>query len=306
MKKIIFKNLSLVLLTVVIVSCSNSGEDLKYNPDVERGWIQFVEETSNSPILSPISVFQGAEGTIDLPVNIQVPTTSEDLVINYEMVSVSGPNPGSIFSNNGRVIAPAGNTSYGGPDNNTGSEYVYLANITLDLGELANAATLSETMVFDVVLSGTSSDIIGVGLNNQFPTSQRIIVNPSLDGFVGTYTVAEQFTGPPNAPNGLGFFFNETYQVELARMSGDASASKFVVTNSAGFDSYFIDGAELTFEGDGSLTFDDGNSEDGFPVVALFRIFEYTSSSYDYDNLVLQADGPLSTFGEYQFVLTRQ
>lgn len=301
MKKIIFRIFSTLFITLLIVSCSDSKDDLKYNPNEERGWVQFLE---SSPAV--IGVFQGAEGTIDLDVNIQVPTTSSDLTINYDMMSVSGADPNTVFSNNGRTVAPAGSTSYAGPDNNTGIVYSYLAKISLDLEDLAGV-TLSEPMVFDVVLTGTSSEIISAGVAGEsFPTSRRIIINPSLDGFVGTYTVAEQFTGPPNAPNGLGFFFNETYQVELARMSGDATASKFVITNSAGFDSYFIDGAELTFGFDGTLSFDDGNSEDGFPVVALFRIFEYTSSSYDYDNLVLQADGPLSTFGDYQFVLTKQ
>jgi len=91
-----------------------------------------------------------------------------------------------------------------------------------------------------------------------------------------------------------------------SRVEDDPTASKFTVTNSAGFDSYFIDGAELTFQPDGTLFFDDGNSPDGFPVVALFQIFEYATSSYDYGMNVLQADGPLGGFGDYQFILTKQ
>jgi len=89
-------------------------------------------------------------------------------------------------------------------------------------------------------------------------------------------------------------------------LPNDPTASKFVITNSAGFNDYFIGGTDLTFLGDGGLFFDDGNDPNGFPVVALFRIFEFENASYDYGTQVLQADGPLSTFGPYQFTLTKQ
>ena len=301
MKKNIIKLYSVLFLVIFFLSCDNSSDDLKYNANEEMGWVQFLEDAP-----TVIGVFQGAEGTIDLDVNVQVPTTTSDLTINYDMVSVSGMDPSDVFSNNGETIAPAGSTSYAGPDNNTGLEYSYLAGINFDLSEL-EGVTLDEPMVFDVVLTRTSNFQITAGLAGEsFPLSTRIIINPSLDGFEGTYTVDEMFTAGPNAPFGLGDFFAESYQVELARMPNDPSASKFIVTNSAGFDSYFIDGAELTFQGDGSLFFEDGNSPDGYPVVALFRIFEYETSSYDYSTLQLQADGPLSTFGDYQFILTKQ
>mgnify|MGYP000958955026 CR=1 FL=1 len=76
-----------------------------------------------------------------------------------------------------------------------------------------------------------------------------------------------------------------------------------VVSTDSG-NKYFIDGVEVTFGLDGSLFFDDGNSTAGYPVVALFRIFEFETSSYDYGTGVLSAQGPLDTFGPYQFTLT--
>lgn len=300
--KVYMKIFTVLLITLSLVSCSDSSDDLKYTPDVERGWVQYLVD---SP--AQIGVFQGATSSLELDVNIQVPTTTSDLTIYYDMVSVSGAEPSTVFSNDGELVVPAGNTSYGGPDNGTGFEYNYLAKLGFDLSEL-EGVVLTEPMVFDVVLKSTSSGQITAGLAGvpDYPVSRRIIINPSLNDFVGTYTVDEMFTGGPNSPFGLGDFFAESYQVELERVEGDATASKFTVTNSAGFDTYFIDGAELTFQIDGSLFFDDGNSTDGYPVVALFRIFEYETSSFDYGTVQLQADGPLDTFGDYQFVLTKQ
>jgi len=37
----------------------------------------------------------------------------------------------------------------------------------------------------------------------------------------------------------------------------------------------------------------------------LFRILELTSSSYDFLNGVIQADGALGEFGPYRFTLTK-
>ena len=296
--KNIIKIFSFFLVITTIVSCTEK-EDVGYNAQEERGWVQFMD---NSP--SMLGAFQGAIGTLDMDVNLQVPTTSSDLTINYSLESVSGLNPNTVFSNNGNFIAPAGRTSYAGPANSTGLEYSYLGNISLDLSELSGV-TLTEPMVFDVVLTGTSSPTITAGLAGEtFKVAQRVVINPSISQFVGSYSVFENFTGGGNAPFGLNNFFGESYQIDLALDATDTTASKAVITNSAGFDWYFIDGVEVTFGLDGSLFFDDGNSTAGYPVVALFRIFEFETSSYDYGTGVLSAQGPLDTFGPYQFTLT--
>lgn len=304
MKNINSAYILFISLFLFTYSCSDSGEDLKFSPTEELGWVEFIE-TESDPQL--VQVFQGSNiSTIDLDVNIQVPTTSTDLIINYDMSSISGPNPNTVFSNNGSIVAPAGSTSYAGPDNNTGIDYTYLANLTFNLDELSNVV-LTEPMVFDVTLVSTSSDIITAGIDGESsPLTKRIEIYPNLENFVGTYSVAEQFTDGVNAPLGLSNFFAESYQIELQRAENDATGSKFVISNSQGFDVYFEDGVELSFGFDGSLSFEGGNSEDGFPLVALFRIFQFETSSYNYDSLVLQANGPLDTFGAYQFVLTKQ
>jgi hypothetical protein len=156
-------------------------------------------------------------------------------------------------------------------------------------------------MVFDVVLTGTSSGDITAGFNDEKKTIQRIQICPSIANWGGTYSVQEQFTDGPNAPFGLSDFFTESYQVEFNVIS----PSQVEITNSTGFDTYFIDGAIMTFGICDGVSFEDGNSEDGYPVVALFRIFEFETSSYDSNSFVVQCDGPLDTFGAYQFVLTK-
>ena len=295
MKKLI-KIFSLLLVIACTISCDDNN-DLGFEPQEEFGWIQFVEGTP-----SVIYAHQVDQELISLGVNIQVPTTSSDLTINYELVSVSGMDPNTAFSNSGSIVSPAGQTSYMGPDNNTGRNYVYLPTIDLDVSEIT--ASLTEPMVFDVVLSGTSSGRIVAGLSGEdFPVTQRIQIW-SKDTFAGTYDVSEQFTAGGNAPNGLSDFFGESYQVEISLVSSDATSSVYTIVNSDGFDSYFIDGTVMTLSSDGSVSFDDGNSTEGFPVVAFFRIFEFDTSSYGENTIT--CSGPLDTFGPYAFVLTQQ
>tara|TARA_Y100000815_G_scaffold275272_1_gene312627 strand:- start:4202 stop:5107 length:906 start_codon:yes stop_codon:yes gene_type:complete len=300
--KNVLKFLGLFIIVLSMSSCEDSSDDLKYQPNVESGWVQFVE---GSP--ATVGAFQGAQTDIEIDVNIQVPTTSKDLSIFYTMTPVSGDNPANYFSNDGTLVIPAGSTSHGGPDNNTGFDYNYLGNLVFHLSEL-DGVTLTEPMIFDVELTGTDSSQITAGLESepQYPVVKRVVINPSLDVFIGTFSVDEQFIAGVNAPLGLSDFFGESYQVELERVEGDVTASQFVITNSDGFDTYFIDGAVLTFGLDGSLSFNDGNTDTGDPVVGLFAIHTIESSSYDYTNSVLTATGPLEGYGDYQFVLTLQ
>ncbi len=126
------------------------------------------------------------------------------------------------------------------------------------------------------------------------------------------------FTAGPNSPSGLSDFFGESYQLELDRVVGDATGSRFVVSTTTGFDFYLVDGVVIVFDVNGTFSFEDGLpvdvdddgvetiEEDGFAFVGGFRNFEYVTSMYDYENVVLQADGPLATFGEYQFIFTKQ
>ena len=272
--KNILKLLSLSLLVGIAFSCdSDSSDDLKYTPETESGWVQFMD---NSP--SSITGFVEEGGMIDMDLNIVVPNTSSDLSINYDLVSVSGDDPNSLFSNSGSVIVPAGQTSYMGPGNNTGIAYTYLGVISLDLADLSGA-TLSGPMVFDVVLTGTSSSEITAGLAGEtFKVSQRIVI-VSAASLAGTYSVSEPSIS-------IGDIFGESYQVELAYDAANPLALS--ATNSVGFDTYFFTDTTMTL-GNGGISASDAAAGPGI-VVALLDYF-----AWDVDDVIFGDDGSGNT-----------
>ncbi len=178
----IFPALSLIVL---VFACSNnSKDDLKYSAQDEIGWIQFPE--SNPDV---ITGSLDAPEVIQIGVNIQVPVTTQDLVITYDLVPVSGGDPNAFFSNSGQIVSPAGETSYSGPDNRTGLDYAFLPTIDIDISEIT---VLTEPLVFDVVLTSTNISGVTVGLAGEtFPTVQRVQICPSVslagDVFLGAY-----------------------------------------------------------------------------------------------------------------------
>lgn len=221
MKKIL--KISCILVLFFILGCSsNTKDDLKYNAQEDIGWVQFL--SSNPNIIT---------GTLDAPevipigVNIQVPVTTQDLVITYDLVPVSGVDPNTVFSNNGQIVSPAGETGYAGPDNGTSSEYVYLPTIDIDIAEID--MVLNEPMVFDVVLTGTSSGSITVGLAGEtFPTVQRVKICPSVslegDVFLGDYILT--------VPSGPSLFdtpiFTDGQVVTLVASGVDGTSRQFM------------------------------------------------------------------------------
>ena len=257
--KNILKLLSLFLVVSIATSCdSNTGDDLKYSAQTERGWVQFMDDSPSS-----ITVFVEEGGVVELDVNVVVPNTSSDLTINYDLVSVSGDDPNAYFTNSGSIVAPAGETSYMGPGNNTGKEYTFLGLITLDVADLSGA-TLSGPMVFDVVLTGTSSSQITAGLEGEtFKVSQRIVV-VAASSLAGTYSVAEPAFS-------LASYWGESYQVEMAYDA--ANPLVLDVTNSAGFDTYFFSGTTMTL-GNGGASFTDAAADVG-AIVGLTDAFVF-------------------------------
>lgn len=201
------KLFSILFVVACFTSC-DEGSDLGFAPSPEMGWIQFVEG-------EPAVIYsnQADQAILRLGVDIQVPTTSSDLTISYNLVPVSGMNPNTAFSNNGAIVVPAGETSYMGPDNSTGINYVYLPTIDFDVSDIAGS--LAEPMIFDVVLSGTSSGNITVGLDGEaFPTTQRIAICPSLDSSTGNLLGDYVLTVPTGAgPFGVVFTDDQVVSV---------------------------------------------------------------------------------------------
>lgn len=216
----IFTALSLMVL--VFACSSNSKDDLKYGAQEEIGWIQFPE--SNPDV---ITGGLDAPEVIQIGVNIQVPVTTQDLVITYDLVPVSGGDPNNFFSNNGQIVSPAGETSYSGPDNRTGFEYGFLPTIDIDISEITT--TLNEPLVFDVVLTSTNIAGVTVGLPGEtFPTVQRVQICPSVslagDVFLGAYILT--------VPSGPSLFatpiFTDGITVTLVASGVDGTSRSFM------------------------------------------------------------------------------
>ena len=142
--KNIIKLFSVICLVMCFTACDDN-DDLGFSPTENVGWIQF-------PGANPASFNYNLSFDVGarIGVDIQVPVVASDLTIGYNLVSVSGLDPNAAFSNTGSLVSPAGQSSYAGPDNNTGIEYTYLAEIEFDFTELP---VLTEPMVFDIVLA---------------------------------------------------------------------------------------------------------------------------------------------------------
>lgn len=303
--KNIFKLLSLFLVVSIAVSCdSTTGDDMGYSAQEERGWVEFVDA-------STVVVYKGESGSIDIDVNIQVPNTSSDLTINYDLVPVSGADPSTVFSNTGSVVAPAGETSYMGPSNITGKEFTFLSLIEIDKEELLDV-TLTQPMIFDVVLTGTSSSQITAGLEGtDIAVSKRIIVY-AADAIAGVYDVTEAFTAGTNEGLSLAALFGEQYQLTLAQIPDATSLTGFdtntLVATNTGANEWITDGTTFTFNSDGSILVDDSFNP-GIPYLALFSYHFIDTSVYDGDAGTITFDGDFgfpTNYGPYQWVMTKQ
>lgn len=187
---------TLAIVVLLLVSCEDRDTGEQNFVDEARGWIQFPVSNPDVIIINTPSIFQ-------LGVSVQVPVTDSDLEISYRLVQVSGPDPNTVFSNNGKITVPAGVTSWAGPgeDNNTNNAQI-LPPIRFNIAEVPALTP----MTFDVVLTATNSDKISVGIGNDFPLVQRLSIpcfNPDItpsDYFVGDYTLVnvDGTIGPAN------------------------------------------------------------------------------------------------------------
>ncbi|MDG5490046.1 hypothetical protein [Psychroserpens sp. SPM9] len=201
--KNLYKILFFSLTLLIAYSCDNSeGENEgKFDDNPRTGWVQFV--TSGQPGSISIDTYD-TSNLLEVPVFINVPISESELLISYDLVAVSGPNPSTVFSNDGVLVNPANNSTHfffsdleggvldvangGTKDPLTFNEF---PRIQFDIAEAAN---ISETMVFDIVMTATDRDGVTVGVQgSDRPTAYRIQICPTLDAstnnFVGDYNL---------------------------------------------------------------------------------------------------------------------
>lgn len=245
-----------------------------------EGFLQVAEES--------LSVTENSEDPVAITILYGNGTNPNGVTVNYT-VTAADPSRFTLTPSTGSITIPAGEFS---------------ADLILDPVDNFDVDGDAEV----VITLSTDSDVpVGIGGEGNFSTSTTITIIDNdcpidIESFVGTYDVFENFTGGQNAPLGLADFFGESYQLEMTLAANDPTGTKLEVNNSAGFDVYINDGSILVFDTcNNQISF-----EGGFPTVALFRTFEYTGSSYSEENGVIQATGPLATFGPYQFTFTKQ
>lgn len=227
---------------------------------------------------------------------------SADLTVNFTITSEftsttafadAGDDAASTFqvSDDGTVIIPAGK----------GSASFTITSIN-DLFSSGNKA-------LTLTITGTSNSNLQLGYKDGGLTSDLslTIVDDDcpidIDDWVGTYTVEEAFT-TVNDPNGLSFFFGESYQMEFALDATDATGTQVIASNSAGFDEYMPDGTVIKF-----VTCDKSVEFDGGTVVSIAVFFSpdfSVTNSYDEAALSITCSATATGFGDYGFTLTKQ
>lgn len=272
------KYISLIVLALVaLTSCE---EDLLVY-DTPDGFIQLsaesgtITEDTTTPIVTQVLLGTGSN---ESGVSVSFTVTSAD------------PTRYTVSPSTGTIDIPAGEFS-----------------ADIEITPVDNIAADGDLEVV-IELSSNNPLPIGIGGEANFNTARTITIVDNdcpvdINAFVGTFTVFENFTDGVNAPFGLVDFFGESYQVEMALQPGDASGTKVVVTNSAGFNTYLPEGTVFQFLAcSGTILIEGGD-----PVVAEFATLVVDGSSYDESIGELQVTGALGPqFGPYQFTFTRQ
>ncbi len=266
----------LVLLLIAFVCFTSCEEDLIVY-DTPNGFLQVAAETASVTENDPSDVvttflYGGSSNVSGITVNYTV--TGDTSRFNLT------PSTGS-------VEIPAGEFS-----------------ASIVLTAIDNFASDGNE---DVVITISDGSLpVGIGGEGNFSVSKTITIIDddcpiTINDWVGTYSVAEQFTAGVNSPLGLADFFGESYQLDAILAPGDTTGIKIAFSNSLGFNTYIADGTVMTFFTCSSTVGFDA----GFPEVALFRVFEFETATYDEAGLSISAEGPLATFGPYIFTFTR-
>jgi hypothetical protein len=165
-----------VALLVVAFGCNESDGRFQDNP--QSGWVQF-----NSTTVTYFNEDLVANGTssITVPVQLTAPINPSDLTVTYNIVDIVG-NSSDVVSTTGSIVFPA--------NTNTALNPLTL-NIDLDQLEI----DIFSDYVFDVVLTGTNSSQVKVGVSGDsaFPTSFRVnfsapCMPPTIGGTYSVYT----------------------------------------------------------------------------------------------------------------------
>ena len=270
MKKII----AILILSVVLASCSEY-DNAQYDPG--EGFVQFSS--------FPSEIGEDDEAT-NLTVQLGRETNPDGVTVNFS-VNSEDQSRFEVTPSSGSLEIPAGE---------------FTADITITPVDNISADG-SESV--EITLESSSDVAIGVGGEgiNASSTGFTIVDDDcpvDTQAFVGTFSVDEVFSpGGTNAGLSLAAAFGESYQVEISQLEGDPSGTKFVITNSDGFNQFFEDGTNLTlFTCTQTVSIDNKN-------IALFADLTVEETSYDEGTSTISISGPLGDFGPYEIKLKK-
>lgn len=297
----------LLMLAIVVVACDEKDAGELVNAELTGSTKVYFDPTNATSVSEASNIISSTDGTSSI--------TSENTV------EIAVIRTGTDFSSEATVDFTA-TTTYAvtsdffdeGDDASSTVTFSDEGSLTISAGQtrgfivvsIGDDVVASGDRTITVTLTGTSAGELGLTESDPKTTQAVTIVDDdcpiAIADWVGVYDVDENFTDGVNAPFGLADFFAESYQVEIALDPTDATGTKVVITNSDGFNTYFTDGLVMTFlTCPGQVAF-----SEPAPNVALFRDFEFETSSYNEGNFSIKCEGPLATFGPYQFTLTKQ
>lgn len=177
------KNLVYILfisLSVLFVSCDQNDKNEGRFDDAksESGWVQFANSNN-------IQFIYGSASQVSIPVELHTATNKGGTEISYSITDVSGSSAGIIPNRTGTFII----------DKDNENEVTLDGFLVIDI----NDAGLSESVEFDVTLTGTNKPGISIGLSDDSkPVTVRVKICAVNIGstYAGTAVASTGNVGP--------------------------------------------------------------------------------------------------------------
>ena len=250
--------------------------------DQGEGFLQFSSTASSVPESAP-------DGPDVTTVLVGTDENANGLTVNFT-VTAEDPSRFIVEPSNGTLEIPAGEFS---------ADIVItpIDNVTVD-GDM------------DIVIELTTGSSLPVGIDGQGLESNVRTVTlidddcpVDLNSLTGTFDVAEVFTSGVNEGLTLAGAFGESYQIEIVPQPEDATGTKVVLTNSAGFSTYLPDGTVLTFQAcPGTIVVDPAP----ISLRAGWADMTVEEAIFNESSQTITVRGPAGGFGPYEFVLKKQ
>nr|WP_321225192.1 hypothetical protein [uncultured Psychroserpens sp.] len=198
--------LTTLLFLSIFIGCNDDDSSSRFSNDPSQGWVQFQDATTN--------VALSFDDALELRVYMGVPLNETDLNISYNLVSISGLDPNTVFNQN-NLNVPA----------NTGGQALVggYPTISFDLDLVQN---IVEPMIFDVVMQSTDRSSVSVGIaGSGRPTTNRVTICPSTSTGAGTF-LGDYVLTVPTGDGPFGPQFENGVTVTLLPGSGENGLSR--------------------------------------------------------------------------------